>query len=249
MIEEMLQSYGSAVARPRLLGEWLPMILETAPRLCDDLVSIFRKELVQGRGPNAAIYMPTANEQKVREHLKSIPADGSWELMGVTRDERHDAALQRKARRESSKEMRQEVAKRARLHGLKITPNSIPHTFKPGKEELVEFMGRSLLQKFVAPSGWQSLFSTWRRRKDYYPFFTQFAEDVVFQEVHFMTDHESAIDVNAQADLEILAHLLRADAVVSNELGFLKRAFAANWKSKRKTLFTSDEFAQHLRRL
>jgi hypothetical protein len=110
-------------------------------------------------------------------------------------------------------------------------------------------MGRTLLQKFVAPSGWQSLFSSWHRRKSYYPFFTQFAEDVVFQEVHFMTNHESAIDLNAQADLEILAHLLRADAIVSNELGFLKKAFAANWQSKRKTLFTSDEFAQHLRRL
>lgn len=249
MIEEVLQSYGSPLARPQLLADWIPMILDTAPRLCDDLVSIFRKELVQGRGPNAMIFMPAPKERQVRDQLTSIPADGSWDLMDATRLEREDAQRKRVARRETSKDMRQVVARQARQRGLKIVPGSIPATFTPGKEDLVELMAKALLQKFVSPNGWQSLFAAWRRRKGHYPFFTQFAQDVVFQEVHFMTDHASGIDINAQADLEILMHLLRADAIVSNETGFLKEAFSANWRQKGKVLFTSNEFGEHLRKL
>ena len=50
-------------------------------------------------------------------------------------------------------------------------------------------------------------------------------------------------------DPEILAHLLRADAIVSNETGFLKKAFEAIWKPRGKLLLTSDEFARHLQRM
>ena len=248
-VEEVLHSYSSEVKRSHLVTDWLPMILATAPHQCDDQVSIFRKELVQGLGPRASIYMPGSRSRRVRDHIAQIPPDGSWELMGETKVEREEADAKRTARREASKEMRLEVARRKKLLGLKVTPNSIPETFTPGREELVEFMGRALVQKIVRSSRWPTIFSMWRRRKDYYPFFTQFAEDVVFQEVHFMTNQDSSIDINAQADLEILAHLLRADAIVSNETGFLKKAFEAIWKPRGKLLLTSDEFARHLQRM
>lgn len=57
------------------------------------------------------------------------------------------------------------------------------------------------------------------------------------------------IDLNAQADLDLMTHLLWADAVVSNETGFLRSAFDDLWRPKGKVIFTSTEFAKFIEKL
>ena len=42
---------------------------------------------------------------------------------------------------------------------------------------------------------------------------------------HAMTQSNDKIDLNAQADLDLMTHLLHANALVSNEVGFLHQAF------------------------
>jgi hypothetical protein len=248
MLEEVLQSYANPVAREQLVGQWLPMILATAPRLCADLVTIFRRELVMGRGAGASIFMKRAEETHIREQLQTLPLDGSWSLMHETEEERKTVRETKLARRATSLEMRGEVAKKARALGTKIESGLVPQGFHPTHSELVEFMGRRLVERFVSTTNADRLIREWLRRRERYPFFTQFAEDVVFQELHFMTNHDSKVDVNAQPDLEILAHLLQADVVVTNETGFMKEAFTSIWKPRGKMLLDCEQFAWLLER-
>jgi len=46
-----------------------------------------------------------------------------------------------------------------------------------------------------------------------------------------------------------MTHLLHADALVSNESGFLRRAFDDLWRPRWKVIFTSQEFADFIRKL
>jgi len=57
------------------------------------------------------------------------------------------------------------------------------------------------------------------------------------------------IDLNAQADLDLMTHLLHADVLVSNETGFLKHAFGQIWLPQGKVLFTSEQFAAHISKM
>ncbi len=57
------------------------------------------------------------------------------------------------------------------------------------------------------------------------------------------------IDLNAQADLDLMTHLLRADALVSNETGLLRNAFNDIWRPRGKVLFSSQEFADFIKKL
>jgi len=57
------------------------------------------------------------------------------------------------------------------------------------------------------------------------------------------------IDLNAQADRDLMTHLLRADALVSNETGLLRNAFNDIWRPRRKVLFTSQEFADFIKKV
>ena len=57
------------------------------------------------------------------------------------------------------------------------------------------------------------------------------------------------MDLNAQADLDLMTHLLHGDAIVSNEEGFLKTAFDELWRPKGKALFNSAQFVELLEKL
>jgi len=46
-----------------------------------------------------------------------------------------------------------------------------------------------------------------------------------------------------------MTHLLHADILVSNETGFLKRAFEDLWRPKNKVIFTSQEFVAFINKL
>ena len=65
---------------------------------------------------------------------------------------------------------------------------------------------------------------------------------MVYAMHYAMLEHNDKIDLNAQADLDLLTHLLHSQIVVSNELGFLKSAFNALWKPRGKVLMNSEDF-------
>src|SRR4051794_12241514 len=77
--EETLRAYGVAGKRDDLVNRWLPFIMRTAAgRLCDDFISIWHSELVEGRGRHARIYLPRKIVERIESEIPRIPLDGSW---------------------------------------------------------------------------------------------------------------------------------------------------------------------------
>ena len=64
-----------------------------------------------------------------------------------------------------------------------------------------------------------------------------------------MTQSNDKIDLNAQADLDLMTYLLHANALVSNEAGFLHQAFEDLWCHKSKVIFTSQQFVDFIQKL
>lgn len=249
MLEETVHAYAVPRKREDLLGRWIPFILETAPRFCDDLPSVWHKELVQGRSSEAAMYMSPKKCRAVAHELAHIPADGSWDSLQAAAAEIRIEDERKRARRANSIDMRAEVAKLAKAAGVARILDPNVDLVSKTRNHLMSMLGPSLIQRFVTPSGWQGVASRWHRNKAAYPFFTQFVENAIFQETLFMTDHSAGVDLNAQADLDILTCLLQADALVTNETGFMRTAFERLWRPRGKIIFTSAEFASLLTRL
>jgi hypothetical protein len=82
-----------------------------------------------------------------------------------------------------------------------------------------------------------------------YPYFTTFVENMTYVGYYAATRPNDKIDLNAQADLDLMTHLLCADALISNETGFLRNAFNDIWRPHGKVLFTSQEFADLIKKL
>ena len=82
-----------------------------------------------------------------------------------------------------------------------------------------------------------------------YPYFTNFVVNMLYIAHHAMTRPNDAIDLNAQADLDLMTHLLHADVLVSNETGFLRQGFDDLWQPRGKVLFTSQQFADFIQKL
>jgi len=72
---------------------------------------------------------------------------------------------------------------------------------------------------------------------------------MVYLTHYSMLQANQPLDLNAQADLDLMTHLLHADILLSNEQGFLKQAFDGLWKPKHRVLMTSEEFVRFLDKL
>jgi len=237
MMEETLRAYRGR-SRGQLLDEWLPFILQTRARFCVELPEIWRRELVLRKGSGASEYLAQLHQRNLVQVLRTLPADGSSSLMAQALPDwlRDD-------------EKRQVI--RQRTLALRKLP--LPKDARPLDETLPQLQSAAAdrLLAFVTPHRGvaRDLLARWRLSKQDYPFFTQAVDDLVFQPMLPLRDHSAAVDHNARPDLEILIHLVRADALVTNESRFMARAFDEIWKPKGKLRFTSAEFAAFLTRL
>jgi len=114
---------------------------------------------------------------------------------------------------------------------------------------MIQFIGQEMIKRYVGTKNPLALTSIWKRNPERYPYFTQFAINIAFKEAHFMTQPNAPVDINAQSDLDIMTHLLRADVLVTNEKGFMRSAFDYLWRPQKKVIFTSAEFADFLRKI
>lgn len=247
-LEETFGAYGVENKRKELIEKWSPFVAKTVDRFCDDFVSIWHRELVQGRGPHTNIFMPRRNQEALLARLPEIPLDGTWRAWHASKEGRDIEDAKRSAQRDISKSMRQEVAnwKRAvnyhpnRHHVIQLDRLFEMEVDQAGRE----FIGT--LVKCVDPS---AVADRWSRAKGQYPYFTTFVVNMIYIAQHAITKPNDKIDLNAQADLDLMTHLLRADALVSNESGFLRQAFDDLWRPRGKVLFTSQQFADFLTKL
>ena len=244
-VEETLRAYGVERKREELVTRWLPFIVDTAERICNDFVGIWHEELVQGRGPHTRVLMPRRDYERFKARLTEIPLDGAWHAWHTSQSERDIEDRKRAAQREISKSIRNEVAdwrKAVRYDPKKHGISRLNEYF----EKEVDSAGREFLPVLVQCKSPSAIAGRWSRSKMQYPYFTTFVINMLYIAHHAMTKNNDAIDLNAQADLDLMTHLLHADVLVSNETGFLRTAFEDLWKPRHKVIFTSQQFADFI---
>ena len=117
------------------------------------------------------------------------------------------------------------------------------------RRRLVSIFGRGMIERHVARADWRAVANRWERDPAGYRYFTQFVENMTYKETLFLADPAAPIDINAQPDLDLMTFLLDADAFVTNEKGFARRAFDDIWRPRGKVMFTNEEFARLVSRM
>lgn len=241
--EEMARAYISDRLRPELLNRWFPFIVETAGRFCEDHPTIWQRELVSGAGQKVSIHVKPRVQAAMIAEMLNLPPDGSWPLIHATVAERAQEASRLEAQRTLSKEMRKDVTadtRDIRRAGRKVGAVS------DSRDGLVGLIGTGMIERHLGCWDWRAVVNRWNRDRAQYRYFTQFVANIVHKEILFLEDQTVGIDRNAQPDLDLMTFLLDADAFVTNEKGFARRAFNDIWKPRGKLIFTSSEFVRLL---
>ncbi|CAN7692636.1 hypothetical protein [Duganella sp. LjRoot269] len=244
-IEETMRAYGADGKRELLVNRWLPFIMATCNSICNDFNSIFHEELVRGRGLHARQFMSRRNHDRVKEQLPKIPLDGTWHAWHASRAERDIEDEKRAAQRQISKEIRAEVLDWKRTIQYQPTKHGTPNLNRYIQIE-IDNAGRDFIDVLVKSRNTRAIADRWSRNKDFYPYFTEFVRGMLYMAFYSSTKPNAPIDLNAQADLNVMAHLLHGDILVTNELGFLRTAFLDLWKPKGKVLMTGEQFMNYL---
>ena len=248
VLEETVRAYVGAATRELLLRQWIPYIISTEARFCDDMPSIWWRELIQGRGLKASEHMKARKQMTVVGALQALEPDGSSPLVADVVPTWLEGDARRGRRRETSKRLREQAARIASGKGLKLDPKL--HVEEVALDEIRQEMALALIQRSIAPGGRAiEPFDRWRRNPASFPYFNQSIENEIYQLVLPQRDQNVRIDINAQPDLDVLTHLIRADALVTNEASFMPRAFDDIWKPRGKVRFTSKEFASLLEKM
>jgi hypothetical protein len=249
-VEETLRAYGVATARKALLEKWLPFVAETVNRFCEDFVTIWHRELVQGRGRRTNIFMSTSKQRRLLNGLRAIPSDGTWRGLVGTQLERREEDQKRAEQRKISIEMRNEVValRKTKQRGVRRRDN-VPGLSNRAAEQYIDEEGRACIEANVPCFNPREVWARWARAKMDYPYFTTFVINMICMMDHAVNRTNEKIDLNAQADLDLMTHLLHADVLVSNETGFLKHAFGQIWLPQGKVLFASEQFAAHISKM
>lgn len=247
-LEETLRAYGIDKRREDLVNNWLPFITSTVDRFCNDFVGTWREELIQGRGRKANVFMPAQMQRRVIANLANLPLDGSWRAFHASKAERDVEAGRRLAQRDISKEIRREVSDWKKAFGYDSKRHGEADFARYVASEL-DRAGRDFIQTLIPCWNPHAIADRWARDKNAYPYFTAFVRNMLYISFCAATRTNDKIDLNAQADMDLMTHLLWADALVSNETGFLREAFEDFWKPKGKVLFTSAQFASLVEKL
>jgi hypothetical protein len=248
VLEETVRSYCGEVTRSLLLTQWIPYIVATRARFCDEMPAIWARELLQGRGPKASEHMDSRMQANVVRTLQLLAPDGSSPLVADALPMWAESNARLRRRRETSKRMRERAARLARSRRLKLKPDL--HVEEMTQDEVRRELALALIGKGIAHGNQAlELLHRWQRNPTDFPYFNQAIENELYQLLLPQRDHSVRIDVNAQPDLDVLTHLLRADALVTNETAFMPRAFDDIWKPRGKVRFNTEAFVALLEKL
>jgi hypothetical protein len=189
--------------------------------------------------------MSQRDYERFRERLPHIPLDGTWHAWHASKTERDIEDDKRDAQREVSKEIRAEIADWKKAIGYQPNKHGLPNFDRYVQSE-IDIGGRAFISSLIKTRNPRAIANRWIRQKASYPYFTQFVRDMLYMAWYAMTKPNDHIDLNAQADLNVMAHLLQGDVLVSNEKGLLRTAFNDIWKPKGKVLMTGPEFIEYL---
>jgi hypothetical protein len=191
--------------------------------------------------------MAPRSRERLVTAWRNVPADGSWHAWQASAAERQEEDRKREAQKQTSKGIRDEIL--AWKHKVDYDPrlHGLPDLQRYIKDNL-EFGGKLFIPALVKAANPRAVANMWSRAPEAYPFFTTFVRNMLYIS-HFAASQTDGIDLNAQADMDVMTHLLHADVLVSNETRFMRTAFNEVWRPKRKVLFTAAQFADFLKKL
>jgi hypothetical protein len=195
-----------------------------------------------GKGRKANIFLSPRCQRVLVAQLTEIPLCGNWQVWLESQEERNADHAKRKKQREISTCIRMEVSEKIRTEVSKYDG----FDWKTFRAESVDRFGRELICSLIPCVDKQALAFKWSRAKSQYPYFTMFVDNMLYCAAFAATKPNARIDLNAQADLDLMTHLLHADVLVSNETGFLRSAFDDLWRPQGKVIFSSQEFADFM---
>ena len=246
-IEETCRTYGIERRRHALATRRLPFLADTAAFICNDFIKIWHSELVQGRGVNARLFMKPKQRERFISAWRNFPADGSWHawhasLAALDEEDRKRSAQKQilQGVRDEIASWKQDVVYDPKKHGVSDLSGYI--------DANLEHWGKLFIPALIKSHNPKEVATRWARDPDAYPYFTTFVKNMLYIHHHTATT-PNAIDRNAQADMDVMTHLLHADVLVSNETRFMRTAFEEVWRPKGKVIFTSAEFDAFLRKL
>ena len=248
-LEEVWRAYGRESRRTPLVEQWIPFIVETVSRFCDDFITIWHRELVEGRGHRTNIYMCPRKQLLLLAGLGNISVDGSWRGLHDAKTELALEDAKRDAQRKVSTGIRQEVADELKKIGYSRQQHGGPVPFNEFFPKIIDQIGREFVGVLVRCYDPGAVADRWSSSKGAYPYFTWFVTNMIYMSYYSATRPNDGIDLNAQADLDLMTHLIHADVLVSNETGFLRKAFYDLWRPRNKVILTSQEFVDFINKL
>ena len=109
--------------------------------------------------------------------------------------------------------------------------------------------GSGQLQGLAVLDQPEAKFEAWKRNPAKFPHFTAFVGFFIYSLYDAEKNQNLPLDRNWQGDTEQLCFLVDVDAIVSSDLGFMKRAFDALWQPSAKRFFTPQGLVDFLTQL
>lgn len=244
-LEETLAMYGKEKNRATLQSQ-IQFILSICNgdwfRTPED---IYRRELLKGQSGKALLIRGVWRkdaEDRIRHEVFSAPY---WHDFAASQAGRDVEREKRDRQHAIYVEMRREIYKE--LSKLPVPQRRNPASWEAIRVRELDNLGSEIIQRCLGIKRAAQAARAWRAQKARYPYFSSFAEGMLYIQYWVMTKHKH-IDQNAQTDIQQMGYLNLADCIVANDVGFMKDAFDVLWKPKGKVFFTTDAFVSYLQR-
>jgi hypothetical protein len=208
---------------------------------------IWRNELVRGRGVLAQTLLTKRPLQNFLAEMDRVIKTGDLSAAwNAAKPDLDSDFAKKRAQRQIGIEIRADIAKKLRAGAVREKLSDVLLKRVLARDTIR--WGNELMDK-VDETRAGALRSQWSQNPDRYPFYRSFAEGIAYFGYYSGVLHSEAIDANSQPDFEQLSFLNGADAIVSDDERFMKRAFDDLWKPRGKALYSSTEFISLIERL
>ena len=225
LIEETTQMYLKQKNRGELRRQ-LPFIFEICQeRWLNERTQIWIKELVEDAGERGSIFLPDGKRRQIEGNLSrmvfqdDVDAAMFEEAIRGVDDNRAKAAKIK----ESAVRMREEISRQLKEH--RLSRKNIKQTAGEYVNAVLDDTGVEIIKKHLPVSNTLEISEKWKCKKERYPYFTHFARGLLYSGYYAMAYPNEAIDDNALTDISLLCYAHGMDLMVSNEEGFMKKAF------------------------
>lgn len=248
LLKEVVYTYGRGERRELLLRQWAPFMRDTCGELVDDLATVWHSELIRNLMHRANPNLSPKDACTAFVNIEQAPPDGTWDLWEEAKLHLEKARLANDDIHAILRDERVTQTAERDNSALIVSGAGAAHLTGPF-ERLVDSWGRCVIKKHLKTRKPEEVAARWSAAKERYPYFTESMRGLVYVGLEPTAIPNARLDRNAVDDIKIMAPLLSADVVVSNETNFLLRAFNALWRPRRKVLMTVEQFAKHLHKM